>query len=82
MTSAELPDASEIAIQARHGVRQYYVGDLSGSNDVAMTIYQINISVDEIKKHNWSYISEEEIMRYWRVINNIIPSLQFQMVTF
>jgi hypothetical protein len=82
VTGAKLPDASEITIQARHGVRQSYQGVPFGGTDVAMTLYQISISIDEIKKHDWSFIGEEEIMDLWTVDKNIIPSLHFQVVTF
>ena len=81
-TESQIPDVSKIIIQARHGVRQTYIGALSGSTDVATTIYQISISVADIKKQNWLFIGEEEIMKLWKVDENIIPSLQLQIVTF
>lgn len=81
-TGAKLPDASAITIKARHGVRQSYIDMPLSGTDVAMTIYQISISIDEIKKHDWSSIKEEEIMELWKVDENVIPSLQIRMVPF
>lgn len=47
-----------------------------------MTIYQVSISLDKIKKYEWSRIKLEKIMALWKVDKNIIPSLQIQAVWF
>jgi len=81
-TAAKLPDASEITIQCRHGVRQFYVGVVSGDTDIAMTIYQVSMAIEEITKHDWSSVHEEDIMEYWEVDTDIIPLLHFKAVAF
>lgn len=77
-----LSDAGRIIIEARHGVRQVAGGALFGGTDVAMTIYQISVPVEEAGKQNWSQLAEDKIMQLWSVDRNIIPSLHFQTVPF
>jgi hypothetical protein len=81
-TSANLPDAGKIIIEARHGVRQTYLGVQFGGTDVAMTIYQISISLEKAKIQNWSLMTEKDIMEIWSTDKNIIPSLRFITVPF
>ena len=65
---AKLPDASAIAI----------VGKIGGGTKE--NIYNISITIDEIKKHDWLSIKEEEIMELWKVDRNIIYSLRLTHV--
>ena len=78
--NVNLHNASKIVIQGRHGVRQTPLYNPFGGKDVAMTIYQISISTDEIKKHNWMSIKEKEVVKLWSVDKNIIPRLHFQTI--
>jgi len=71
-------NASDIAISTRHGVRESYVGQPFSGTDVAMTIYEITISVADVKKNEMGKMDEELIMKLWNVRKNIIPSLSFQ----
>ncbi len=80
VTGAKLPDASEISIAARHGVRQTYSLSAFSGTDTALTIYQISIPVSKIREHEWSKIKLEEIMELWTVSKNIIPELQFTII--
>ncbi|MGD2273004.1 MAG: hypothetical protein PVI06_21580, partial [Desulfobacterales bacterium] len=63
---SKLPDASKIVIQGRLS---------GGTKDFAETIYQISITIDEMKKHDWSSIKEEEIMELWKVDRDYMGSL-------
>jgi hypothetical protein len=66
---SKLPDASEIAIW----------GCLSGGKEgFGPAIYNISITIDEIKKHDWSSIEEKKIMELWKVNRNRIRSLVLQ----
>ena len=82
VAESQIPDVSKITIQARHGVRQIYYGSNSGGGDVAMTIYVVSISINDVRNKNLLTITEKEIMALWKVDKNIIPSLHFQAVRF
>lgn len=77
IAQSKLPDASKITIEARHGVRESYFAGGVGGTDVAMTLYEVSISLEKIKKQDWKNISAEKIMGLWEVDENIIPSLRF-----
>lgn len=76
--NAKKPDAGRITIKVRHGVRQYYVDNPFAWDDVAMTIYQVSISLEKMRALNWNTISLESIMKMWSVDKNIIPDLDFR----
>jgi hypothetical protein len=78
-TGANLPNASKITIEGRHGVRQSYFPGGFGGTDVPTTLYQVSISLDKFKEYDWLKIELEKIMELWTVDKNIIPELQFQL---
>jgi outer membrane protein assembly factor BamD (BamD/ComL family) len=79
VVQAQLPDASEITIQARHGVREVNLAT-GASSDVAKTLYEVSISLDKIKEHDWTTISLEKVMELWTVDENIIPYIDIRTV--
>lgn len=76
-SGTNFPNAGKIIIKARHGVRQSYFSGGFGGTDIAMTIYEVSISLDRIKEYNWAQIQLEKVMELWSVEQNIIPKLQF-----
>ena len=71
-----LPNVDGIVINARHGVRQSYVGQSVARTDVAMTLYTVRF-VLEPTDSQLTEISEEEIIDRFLVKRNIIPTLHF-----
>ena len=78
IASTELSTASEITIEARHGVRQSSYSSPYGGTDVAMTLYRVSMTLDTIHEYNWKTITPREIMQLWIVEENILPTLQIQ----
>jgi len=77
------PDIKRVKIQARHGVRQYsyVISPALKGTDIAMTIYVVNISINDVKNIDWSKITEGDIMQLWKVEGNIIPNLVFSQTS-
>lgn len=81
MACSKLPNVGSIVVNARHGVRQAYVGRPSSGTDAAMTIYAVRFGLDAAEKET-AVLTEEQIMQRFHVIRNIIPGLTFQTTFF
>ena len=82
LTETQLPGVGRLIVQARHGVRQHVGSFSSPGKDVAMTIYEVGLPLDNAQDTAWHDLSEEEVMALWTVKTNIIPSLRFSTVPY
>jgi hypothetical protein len=72
------PAIDEITILARHGVREFVLRNqvpISDGTDTPTTIFSVTFSTTFYKYQDVANMSEEDIMRRWRVNINIIRSL-------
>ena len=77
----DLKEASSVVIRVRHGVRMHY-GSYSGpSSDVALTIFQVSLSIDKAKEIDLEAARTSEIESMWRAEANIISQLEFRAVS-
>ncbi len=79
LRDAELPDSiCGVTLQLTHGVSQYF-GSIDGRHrNTPMVIYEVHIPLSEIRKQNWTSISESDVMKLWKVNTDLIPQIKFQ----
>ncbi|TAL70473.1 MAG: hypothetical protein EPN82_02360 [Bacteroidetes bacterium] len=75
ITKATFPKECILSVEMRHGVRLIDPVTRQKIRDEAKTLFKVNISKETIKKHDWSNISNDEVMKLWSVKENIIPKL-------
>ena len=77
LDNAQLPDVGGVLVHTMHGVRQSYAGQPFSGNDVPMTLYTVRFGLSTSASGRAHVLSEDDIIRRFKVKRNIIPSLSF-----